>query len=153
MKIYSKAAPTATFKQLEESFRADKLNTYVIALEKPIPDVMTSVNLQGKIDCKYVVGFFYNKNPRRPKLRSEWPPSPEENKERLEDAGFLMDRMVPKCKRCGEMGHIAKSCKQEYVAIDQPEVKCFICGEVGHRARKSQKTLDLGAACRLTCYR
>ncbi|KAL9085792.1 MAG: hypothetical protein Q9165_007424 [Trypethelium subeluteriae] len=135
LKIYTRAVPSASLLQLEHSFRDNDFNTYIIAMEKQIPDVMTSVNLQGKIDCRYVAGFFYSKEPKRPKLRTGWPSSPEENDTRLEDAGFLMDKMIPKCRRCGELGHISKSCKQEYLAPEQPQVKCFHCGEIGHRAR------------------
>ena len=137
VKIYTKAVPTASFVQLEQSFRDNNFNTFVIAMEKPIPPVLTSVDLQGKIDCKYVVGYFYSREPKRPMMRAGWPTSVEDNESRLQDAGILMDRLVPKCRRCGEMGHITKACTQDYTPPDQPEIKCLHCGELGHRARKS----------------
>lgn len=60
----------------------------------------TLINLQGKLDCKYEVGFFYSDQPRRAILVPGWPPSAAENLERMEDAGQPMDRGVPKCSRC-----------------------------------------------------
>lgn len=118
-----------------------------------MPDTMTIVNLQGKIDCKYTVTFAFSPKPRNAKIAERWPNSPEENLARLGDAGFVLDRMIPKCENCGgklthlsscqqmlmsalELGHIRKSCKQDPVEnASRPEVKCFLCNEPGHRAR------------------
>ena len=58
------------------------------------------MNLQGKLDCKYVVGYFYSAKPQRAHLKEGWPPTPEENMERLKDAGIQVDRGVPKCTNC-----------------------------------------------------
>lgn len=60
----------------------------------------TLVNLQGKLDCKYEVGFYFSNKPRRAILAQGWPSSTDENFKRLEDAGTPMDRGVPKCQRC-----------------------------------------------------
>ncbi|KAI9708159.1 MAG: hypothetical protein M1820_004113 [Bogoriella megaspora] len=135
LKIYSKACPEATLVALERGFRDAHFNTYLVALEKEIPPVNTLVNLQGKIDCRFVVGFFFSQEPKRAKFAHEWPKTSDENESRLLDAGFVMDRMVPKCGRCGEMGHTSKGCSQEYMEFDRVKVKCFNCGEEGHRAR------------------
>jgi hypothetical protein len=59
------------------------------------------VNLQGKLDCKYVVGFYFSDKPQRINLKDRWPDSAEENLERLADAGFPLDRQIPKCTNCG----------------------------------------------------
>ena len=64
---------------------------------------MTYINLQGKLDCKYQVGLHFSAVPRRTITQENWPSSPEENLERLEDAGLPMDRMIPKCGRCDGM--------------------------------------------------
>ncbi len=61
---------------------------------------MTIVDLEGKIDRKYVVGLYYSNKPRNAKAAERWPSSPEENLERLANAGFVMDRMIPKCSNC-----------------------------------------------------
>jgi hypothetical protein len=61
---------------------------------------MTIVDFQGHIDRKYVVGIFFSPNARNRKAAERWPQSPEENLERLKNAGFVMDRMVPKCSNC-----------------------------------------------------
>lgn len=61
---------------------------------------MTLINLQGKLDCTYVVGFFTSPKALRNNLRIRWPESPEANLERLEDAGQAYDRHIPKCRNC-----------------------------------------------------
>lgn len=83
--------------------REDKFKVYLIALEKLESDVHVLVNLQGKLDCKYVVGFYFSEKPHRANLKDRWPESPEANLERLADAGFPMDRQVPKCGNCNGM--------------------------------------------------
>lgn len=61
----------------------------------------TLIDLQGKLDCSYVVSFFFNAKPQRVSFKERWPESPEQNLERLADAGFAYDRMIPKCGNCG----------------------------------------------------
>ena len=60
----------------------------------------TLMNLNGKLDCKYHVGFFFGDKPPRGSLRRGWPSSPEENKMRLKDAGVPVERGIPKCSNC-----------------------------------------------------
>lgn len=60
----------------------------------------TLVNLQGKLDCTFEVGFYHSDKPRRAILAQGWPSSPAENEKRLEDAGLPVDRGIPKCGRC-----------------------------------------------------
>lgn len=60
----------------------------------------TIVNLQGVPDMKYVVSFQRTPKPRRPMFAKGWPDSSEENIERLKEAGYIMDRMIPKCNNC-----------------------------------------------------
>lgn len=57
--------------------------------------------MQGELDKKYQVGFYFSAKPRRVNARQGWPSSPEENIERLKDAGLPFERGVPKCGRCG----------------------------------------------------
>ena len=62
-------------------------------------------------------------------MKERWPASPAENLERLKNAGLPMDRGVPKCSRCEEMGHMARQCPQEESLniIERVEVKCANC--------------------------
>lgn len=62
---------------------------------------MCLISLQGKLNCKYVVGFYYTPKPQRAALRERWPTSTEDNLARLEDAGLPYDRQIPKCINCG----------------------------------------------------
>ena len=63
-------------------------------------DTYTLMNLSGKLDCKYHVGFFFSDKPKRVSLKEGWPSSPEENLERLKDAGIPVERGIPKCSNC-----------------------------------------------------
>lgn len=68
--------------------------------EKELPKTHTYVNLQGELDKTYQVGFHRSDKPKRQTMKQGWPESPEENMERLKDAGLPMDRGIPKCIRC-----------------------------------------------------
>ncbi|KAL9004054.1 MAG: hypothetical protein Q9188_003119 [Gyalolechia gomerana] len=63
-------------------------------------DTHTLVNLSGKRDCKYKLGYFFKKTPRTAKMAEGWPSSEAENLARLKDAGVPFERGVPKCLRC-----------------------------------------------------
>lgn len=102
---YAKAFSEVTFHDIEAVFREAGMNTYLIAKQQEVADTHTIVNLQGKSDQKYVVSIQFSAKPRRAKFVEGWPSSPEDNVARLAEAGFIMDRMVPKCDNCG-----GKSC-------------------------------------------
>ncbi|KKA21589.1 Zinc knuckle transcription factor (CnjB) [Rasamsonia emersonii CBS 393.64] len=148
LKVYSKSDPMKTFVDIEKRLRTEKSNVFLIALEKEVGDTLSLINLQGKLDCKYVVGFYFSPKPQRANLKERWPSNPEENLARLEDAGFPYDRQVPKCGNCGEMGHTARGCKAERMTIDRIEVKCVNCNAVGHRARDCTEERRDKFACR-----
>ncbi|CBF74632.1 hypothetical protein AN4133.2 [Aspergillus nidulans FGSC A4] len=122
LKIYSKAVPNATFADIEEKMRAESFNIYLIAMERQTSDCISLISLQGKLNCTYIVGLFYSPRPQRANLRECWPPSVEENIERLRDASLPYERQIPKCSNCGEMGHSSRSCKEERVVIERVEV-------------------------------
>ncbi|KAK2741191.1 hypothetical protein FQN55_008454 [Onygenales sp. PD_40] len=143
IKMYSKAVPMATFADIEKKLREENFKVYLIGLEKEITDCHTLINLQGKLNCKYVIGYYFSDKPQRANLKERWPESPEENLKRLEDAGIPLDRGIPKCSNCGEMGHTARGCKEERSVIEKVEVKCVNCDGVGHRARDcKEKRVD-----------
>ncbi|EEQ28190.1 conserved hypothetical protein [Microsporum canis CBS 113480] len=148
LKIYSKAVPLATYVDIEKLLRQEKLNVYLIGLEREIGDCHTVVNLQGKLNCKYVIGIYFSDKPQRINLKERWPASPEENLERLAEAGLPLDRQVPKCSNCGKMGHIMKSCKEELSVVERVEVKCVNCKQPGHRARDCKEARVDRFACR-----
>ena len=101
IKVYIKAVPDTSWDQLERGFRANKFNTHIIGQEVyEVTSTYTLINLQGKLDQKYKIGFFFSPNPRRRNLKACWPATPEENLERLKDAGQPYERGIPKCPRC-----------------------------------------------------
>ncbi|CAG8036861.1 unnamed protein product [Penicillium salamii] len=155
LKIYSKSSPEETFADVEKKMREEDFKIFIIGLvstglvlhiqgsiayecqqEKEVDDVISLIDLQGTLDREYVVGFYFRAKASRGKLRERWPADPEENLERLANAGLPFERMIPKCLNCGELGHIKKSCKEERVENDdRVEIKCSNCDEVGHRVR------------------
>lgn len=80
-------------------------NGMVAPQEKEVADTWTIVDLQGKLDCKYTIGFYEDFKPRRQMAAPGWPASPEENLKRLEDAGLPLDRGVPRCGNCSGTVH------------------------------------------------
>lgn len=137
--VYCKAAPELDFVQLELSFREMKSHFYLIAKEQLVPsDVHTNVDLQGNQGRKYVVSFQKQPKPPRPKFADTWPKSPEENLERLKDAGFPMDKMVTLCGNCHKEGHMRKNCPEAPEAPEKPGIICDNCGE-GHYLRDCTK--------------
>ncbi|KAI9791694.1 MAG: hypothetical protein M1835_000129 [Candelina submexicana] len=148
LKIYSKAVPLTTYKQLEQTFRENGFNVHLIAIEKEIPATHVIVDLQGKLDCKYQVSYHRSAKPRIPGSAAKWPANPEENMERLGDAGMVVDRQVIKCTNCNELGHGARFCPEDKATVERVEVKCVNCEEVGHRARDCKKERYDRFACR-----
>lgn len=99
-RVYTKAASDATYDELETAFRLSNFNTHLIATENELPKTHTYVNLQGELDKTYKVGFHLSPKPRRETAKQGWPETPEENIERLKNAGLPMERGIPKCMRC-----------------------------------------------------
>jgi hypothetical protein len=121
---YIKATPDATYDQLERGFRGQNFSVYLIALEKELAVTYTNMDLQGNLDKKFTVSWRLSPNHQRPKEKDLWPATPEENMERLQDAGEPVDRGIPLCSNCSVLGHIAKKCPEEKVENpDRAEVK------------------------------
>jgi hypothetical protein len=137
VQTYVKATPDTTYVQLEEAFRSQDVGLWLIAIEKPLLAItMTNMDLQGNKDKKYTVTYRFSPTAPRPREREVWPKSTEENLERLKDAGEVVDRGIPKCSNCNELGHIRKSCPEEKREPDTVTVaKCHNCGEDGHQMR------------------
>ena len=151
--MYTKVASDATFDELEMAFRSQQFHTYLIATENELGKTYTYVNLQGELDKTFKVSFHLSPKPKRETAKQGWPETPEENLERLKDAGFPMERGIPKCNRCDgrpsnvfvpqlanqflpELGHTTRACPQEATEnADKVQVKCVNCDEVGHRVR------------------
>lgn len=131
---YFKAAPDATYPQLENAFRSQEIGVYLIGIEKELNVTYTNMDLQGNLDRKYTVTWRLSDKPLRPRENEGWPANAEENKERLANAGTPVDRGIPKCSNCGELGHVFKQCRQERMEnADKAVVKCYNCEEIGHR--------------------
>jgi len=162
---YFKACPDTKYADLEKAFRTQSYGIYLIALEKELAMTYTNskllfvfvsfhvtfsfravpehlkiltlsiVDLQGNLDKKYSVSWRWDNKPARPKEKDAWPATPKENIERLADAGEPVDRGIPKCSNCDQLGHIKKNCPEEIMETERAIVKCYNCDEVGHRVR------------------
>lgn len=123
--------PALTFRELEAAFRGNCMNTHLIAKTQEISDTHVIVNLQGKLDQKFVVSIQFVAKARRAKFADGWPSTAEENLDRLEEAGFVMDRMVEKCTNCGQIGHHSKLCPEEKQVKTKNLITCAKCSKEG----------------------
>ncbi|KAJ4302407.1 hypothetical protein N0V88_002551 [Collariella sp. IMI 366227] len=136
IQIYVKSAPDAKYEELERAFRDQEIPLYLIAIEKPLAATFKNMDLQGNLGKKYTVTYRFQWNPPRPRDRELWPLNIDDNIERLKDAGEVVYGGLPQCHNCDEVGHIAKSCRQEKVErINTVEITCYNCGKTGHRVR------------------
>jgi hypothetical protein len=102
---YLKALPDTTYVLLEQAFRAQGINVYIIALERELAITYTNMDLQGNLDRKYTISYRLSDKAKRPKEAAGWPATPEENLERLKDAGEPIDRGISRCGNCSKLGH------------------------------------------------
>src|SRR5271170_785961 len=102
VEVLSKACPDLTYPRLEKEFRKRNFTIYLIALEKDHGDTITNVNMQGEVERKYTISYHLSEKPQRPAMKKRWPKTPNENLERLADAGILIDRGVEKCNNVSD---------------------------------------------------
>jgi hypothetical protein len=81
---------------MEKAFRNQDIKVYLIGIEKELAVTYTNMDLQGNLDKKFTVNWRLSDKPARPKENDLWPSAPEENLERLADAGVPVDRGIPK---------------------------------------------------------
>jgi len=103
--MYAKACPDVTYVQLEEAFRTQKVAIWLIAIEKELSATYTNMDLQGNLGKKHSISWRWSDKPRAPKEMDIWPATPDENLERLADAGQPIDCKMPKCSNCDALGH------------------------------------------------
>lgn len=137
VKMYVKAMPDTTYPELEKLLRDETIGLFLIGIEKEhLLSTLTNMDFQGNLDKKFTVTYRFSKLPPRPRERTLWPASDDENMTRLADGGEIVARGIPKCTNCDEMGHSARDCSQERQEnLERPEVKCINCDELGHRMR------------------
>jgi hypothetical protein len=123
---YIKACPDVTYAQLEKAFRAQEVGVYLIALEKELSKTYTNMDLQGVLKKTHSISWRFSPKPQRPKEAEGWPENPEQNMERLDDAGTPVDCLMPLCSNCDELGHVKKNCPEEVNEVtDRAEVYIF----------------------------
>ncbi len=138
---YVKACPGTSYLDLEKAFRQQDIGLYLIATKKSLLPTMTNMDFQGNLDKTYTVNYRFDMRPARPREAVSWPKTPEDNLERLKDAGEVVSRGMPQCSNCNEIGHIAKNCPQDKRETERVTIKCFNCDEEGHRVRDCTSTI------------
>ncbi|KAI8403246.1 hypothetical protein FOFC_16683 [Fusarium oxysporum] len=125
-----------TYRQLQEALIDQGIGLWLIPTERSLIQVFTNMDLQGHIDKKYTISYRFVEQADRPRELEGWPKSRDELLSRLDDAGEVVDRGVPLCLNCKELGHISKFCTQEKTErSDAVKISCFNCGADGHRVR------------------
>ncbi|KAG4287760.1 hypothetical protein FPRO06_05412 [Fusarium proliferatum] len=125
-----------TYRQLQEALIHQSIGLWLIPTERTLVQVFTNMDLQGHIDKKYTISYRFVEQADRPRELEGWPKSRDELLSRLDDAGEVVDRGVPLCLNCKELGHISKFCSQEKTEhTDAVKISCFNCGADGHRVR------------------
>ena len=76
------------------------MNVHIIAYKKEVTDTYTLMDMSGKLDCKYHVGFFWGFKCPRAAMKEGWPKDEEDNEARLSNAGIPVERGIPKCTNC-----------------------------------------------------
>ncbi|KAL6699812.1 hypothetical protein J3F84DRAFT_404782 [Trichoderma pleuroticola] len=135
---YVKAlAGEVTYRQIQERLMNENVKLWLISTQRELIDTFTNMDLQGNIDKKYSVSVRFSDKPERPREINVWPDGIDEILSRLDDAGIVVDRGVPKCYNCGELGHTTKGCSQEKVEhnAEKPKISCYNCNAEGHRLR------------------
>ena len=148
--MYVKACPDATYPDMEQLFRLEKIEVYLIAVERAdMAATYTNMDLQGNLNRKYTVTFRFKNRPSRPREKAIWPANDAENMARLGDCGEPVDRGVPLCSNCRELGHTSRFCPEERIeSSDRPTVACNNCGGEGHRQRDCKAPRVDKFACR-----
>lgn len=131
---YLKHHPELTYIRIEDAFRRQGLQVYIIALEREVLPTITLMDLQGNLGKKYQAAFRFSEKASRPREFDSWPKTGEENIQRLADAGEPVPNFAPRCFNCGEMGHTSKACTVEKTHT-AAVVHCYNCNEDGHRVR------------------
>lgn len=105
MKALSKADPELTYLDIEKGLRKRGLNFYLIGLKKEVAPAYTNTDLQGEVGKAFTLGIYTKSTCPRPILMQSWPSSTEDNLKRLEDTGVPLERGIPICSNCNELGH------------------------------------------------
>jgi len=132
---YLKATPGTTFADLNQALINKQLRGYLIAIEGDAGELYTLMDAQGNLGKTYQVTFRFSPGPQRASEAEAFPNSPEENAERLKDAGISISCLMDKCSNCNELGHTRKRCDQEKAESTRAKVTCVNCEQDGHRSR------------------
>ncbi|PHH66920.1 hypothetical protein CDD81_5272 [Ophiocordyceps australis] len=137
-----------TFRELQEALLDNGIKLFLIATEKPLMKVLTNMDLQGNLGKKYSISYRFSEYADRPREVESFPKTREELLARLDDAGDIVNKGVPLCRNCDELGHISKYCPKEKVIFERPKIICSNCNLEGHRIRDCKEPRKDKFACR-----
>ncbi|KAJ5679588.1 hypothetical protein N7462_007832 [Penicillium macrosclerotiorum] len=165
LQVYSKAVPDATYADIEKKMRKDKFKIFLIGLEKEPEDIMSLIDLQGRLDqmghsargckqektetekieikCTNCGGLGHRvrdcKEQRRSKYGCRNCGSEDHD---AKECPKPRDAANVECRRCNETGHFAKDCPQASERPDRGPRTCRNCGSEDHIARDCDMPRD-----------
>ncbi|KAF4121087.1 Zinc knuckle [Geosmithia morbida] len=146
---YVKALDGApTYKEIQIGLIGNRINLWLIGLDRQLAGAFTNMDLQGNTGKKYSISYRFSEKPCRPREREGWPESREDLLNRLNDAGDTVDSGKQRCYNCGEFGHGSKSCTEPPRERDEEPSLCRNCNGEDHRLRDCPLPRVDKSACR-----
>ncbi|KAF9167934.1 hypothetical protein DFQ26_002388 [Actinomortierella ambigua] len=125
--------------EIERRLREENCYTYLVAVDQPIKNDFTLVNLKGEPDQRFrLIATFYPPGCfSYGYLGRTYPRTAEENSRRLPEAGVVRDSGITRCWNCRDTGHGSKDCPMEKRPADLSMYynKCYVCGSSDHKTR------------------
>ncbi|KAF9922103.1 hypothetical protein FBU30_007816 [Linnemannia zychae] len=128
-----------SWQDLENKFRAEKCNTYLVAVDDQVSFGYTLVNLRGEPNQRYriISSLIKPGTAKRGRMALGVASDYDENYDRLENSGVVRPSRIPRCFNCRQDGHVASACPEEKREIERSENfgRCYNCGAEEHRTR------------------
>ncbi|KAG0205171.1 hypothetical protein BGX28_003166 [Mortierella sp. GBA30] len=127
------------WQEMEQKFRDEKCNTYLLALDDKVSFGYTLVNLKMEPNQRYRVipSFIKPGTVKKGRMSIGMASNYDENFARLADGGVVRPSGALRCFNCKQEGHVSSECPEEKHQPERSEYfgKCYNCGSEEHRTR------------------